>query len=140
MNMRNTRKGMLLGWQIMVATLMFQGHTNEEIIDIVWPGTEGTKRKYKQRVLADLVSKEEFQDYYRKKINAWSMHNVGPALNKIAEQMRCDEKDDSLKAKWMANKAANDILMYSKGVITGADDNTMVVKIEGMPELGTPEE
>ena len=138
--MKNTRKGMLLGWQLTVASLMFQGHTNEEIVDIMWPGLTEKQRKYKKKVLTDLVGKEEFQDHYRRKINAWSMHNVGPALNKLSEQMHCDEKDDSLKAKWMANKAANDILLYSKGVITGADDNTMVVKFEGMPELGEPEE
>jgi hypothetical protein len=138
--MKTKRKGMLLGWQINVATLMFQGHTNEEIISIMWPGLTEKQRKYKKTVLTELVKNEDFQDYYRKKINSWSVQNVGAALNKLSQQMKCDEADPSLKAKWMANKAANDILQYSKGIMTGADDNTMVVKIEGMPELGTPEE
>ena len=138
--MKQKRKGMLLGWQVNVATLMFQGHTNEEIIDILWPGLPENKRKYKKKMLTELVKNEDFQEYYRGKINAWSVQNVGAALNKLAQQMKCDESDPSLKAKWMANKAANDVLQYSKGIITGADDNTMVVKIEGMPELGEPEE
>ena len=138
--MKNTRKGMLLGWHINAAAMMFQGHTNEEIIEALWPGLDEVKKRTKRRVLKDLVEREEFQEYYRKIINGWTIQNVGVALNKLSEQMHCDEKENTIKAKWLANKAANDVLLQCKGIITGADDNTMVVKIEGMPELGTPEE
>ena len=40
---------------------------------------------------------------------------------------------------WLQNKAANDLLNYGKQQIFGDDDKAVTVKIEGMPELGTPD-
>lgn len=133
-NYRVRRPGMLQGWQITAAEMMFQGHTNEEIISAIWPkaDTDG-KRAAKRKVLKKLTEDEVFQAYYRTIISEWTVHSVGPALRKLRSQIDSDKE-------WLANKAANDIIAQSKGLITGADDNTMVVKIEGMPELGTPEE
>ena len=125
---------MLQGWQITAAEMMFQGHTNEEIIDAIWPKAQTkSQRVAKGKVLKRLVNDETFQEYYRSIITEWNVHSVGPALRKLRSQLDSDKE-------WLANKAANDIINQSKQIITGADDNTMVVKIEGMPELGEPEE
>jgi hypothetical protein len=125
---------MLQWWQITAAEMMFHGKTNEEIIDVCWPNanTDG-KRAGKRRILKKLCEDETFMEYYRSIIKEWTMHSVGPALNKLRSQVDSDKE-------WLANKAANDVINQSKLVITGADDNTMVVKVEGMPELGEPDE
>lgn len=132
-NYRARRPGFLQGWQIDVADLMFQGKTDEEIIMKIWPKTEPNQMQNKRYRLRNLRRDEKFQEYYRSIITEWSVHNVGKALHKLSDQI------DSEKP-WVANKAANDVLLHSKALMTGADDNTVVVKIEGMPEMGSPED
>ena len=133
-NYRSRREGFLQAWQINVADMMFRGMTDEEIINSVWPEkvTDNQIRAAKQR-LRNLRNNEKFQEYYRSILTEWSVHNVGKALNKLSQQI------DSEK-EWLANKAANDVIQQSKALITGADDNSVVIKVEGMPELGVPEE
>lgn len=56
------------------------------------------------------------------------------AVNKISEQI--DSKEG-----WLANKAANDAINLAKSTsIFQTEDNSVTVRIEGMPELGSPEE
>jgi len=132
-NYKCRRPGMLQAWQITAAEMMFQGHTNDDIIRAVWPKTKPSSFTYKRKMLRDLLKDETFMEYYRSIITEWTVHSTGPALKKLRSQL------DSEK-EWLANKAANDIINQSKMVITGADDNTVVVKLEGMPELGSPNE
>ena len=125
---------MLQAWQMSAAELMWQGKTNEEIVAILWPNADtGGKKEAKRRLLRKLPNDETFMEFYRGIIQQWTINSVGPALQKIRGQLNSD-KD------WLANKAANDIINQSKLVMTGADDNTVVVKLEGMPELGTPDD
>lgn len=130
----NVRRGMLQGWQINVAEMMFRGMSDEEIITEQFGIAKEDKQKMinaKQR-LRRLRRDEKFQEYYKSIITEWTVHNVGKALNTIAKQM------DNTNP-WIANKACNDILNQSKN-FTGNDENSVVVKIEGAPELGTPDE
>ena len=124
---------MLQAWQMTAADMMFQGHTNDEIIATLWPNVKPSGYPYRRQKLRDLLKNETFMEYYRSIITEWNTHSVGPALKKLRSQLDSD-KD------WLANKAANDILNNTKAIMTGADENTMVVKFEGMPELGEPEE
>lgn len=128
------RPGFLQGWQINVAEYMFRGFTDEEIIREIWPNKETPNqiRAAKQR-LRNLRRDEKFQEFYRSLVTEWSIHHVGKALSKLSEQIDSDQP-------WLANKAANDVLLQSKQLTTGMDDGTVVVKVEGMPELGTPDE
>lgn len=124
---------MLQGWQINVAHLMFRGFTDEEIAQEQFQvGDDEKKMRNAKDRLRRLRHNEMFQEYYRSIITEWSVHHVGKALTTIAKQM-----DDP--NPWMANKAANDVLTQSKA-FTGNDDNHVVVKVEGMPELGVPED
>lgn len=128
------RDGYLLGWQINVADMMFRGYTDEQICKELWDIDKDDKQKLtnaKQK-LRKLRRNEKFQEYYRSIITEWTVHNVGKALTTLASQM-----DNS--NGWLANKACNDILAQSKN-FTGVDENTVVVKVEGMPELGTPDD
>lgn len=121
------------GWQMNVAEMMFRGLTDKEIIKEIWP-EKTTKQQIEnaRRNLINLRKDEKFKEYYQTLIQQWSIHHVGPALATIAEQLRD-------KNHWLRNKAANDILNQSK-TLMGNDENTVVVKVEGMPELGVPDD
>ena len=41
---------------------------------------------------------------------------------------------------WLQNKAANDLLNYGKNQIYGDEEKAINVRIEGMPDIGSPEE
>lgn len=130
----NVRKGMLQAWQVKAAEMMFRGMSDEEIAKELFRAGDDLKkiRSGKDR-LRRLRKNEDFQEYYRTIITEWSVHNVGRALSKLSYQI-----DD--KNPWVANKAANDILNQSKKFMTGNEENSLVVKFEGMPELGEPGE
>lgn len=133
-NYRSRRPGFLQGWQLNAADMMFRGCTDEEMVRAIWPEKTTDKQinAAKQR-LRNLRRGEKFQEYYRSLVTEWSVHHVGRAYNKLAEQIDSNQP-------WLANKAANDVLTHSKQMLTGMDDGTVVVKVEGMPELGTPDD
>ena len=133
-NYRSHRPGFLQGWQLNAADMMFRGYTDEEMVKELWPQKETPNqiRAAKQR-LRNLRANEKFQEYYRTLIAEWSVHHVGRALSKLSEQIDSNQP-------WLANKAANDVLLQSKALTTGIDDGTVVVRVEGMPELGTPDD
>lgn len=133
-NYRARKDGFIVGWQINAAKHMFRGLSDEEIVHELWPDkTEKKQIEEGKRKLRKLRKDEKFQEYYRSLITEWSIHHVGRALNKLSEQIDSNQP-------WLANKAANDILNQSKALTSGVDDGTVVVKVEGMPELGTPDE
>ena len=134
-NYKSRRPGFLQGWQMNVADMMFRGFTEEQIAKEqfgVADGDEKGMRNAKAR-LRNLRKNEKFIEYYRSIITEWSVHNVGKALLKLSEQVDSDKP-------WIANKAANDVLLQSKTFMNGNEDNTVVLKVEGMPELGSPDE
>ena len=118
---------------------MFRGFTEEEIVREIWgdfdKNTDEGKKKLRNNKcrLRNLRNDEKFQEFYRSLVTEWRVHHAGKALETIAKQMDSNQP-------WLANKAANDVLTYSKELITGADDNTVLIKFEGMPELGVPED
>lgn len=127
------QEGFLKAWQINVAELMFRGKNQEQIISEVFPEavTEG-QRAGKRKQLRRLRENEKFQAYYKSLVTEWSVHNVGKALSKLSEQIDSDKP-------WIANKAANDVLIHSKQFMNDGDDKAVVVKFEGGVNLGTPD-
>lgn len=127
------RKDVLVGWQINVAQMMFRGMTDEEIcVEQFHIDKEDKKKmKYGREKLRKLRKNEKFQEFYKSMITEWTVKYIGPALTKLASQI--NNKND-----WLANKACNDILNQSKH-FTGADDNTVTIKIDSGIELGTPD-
>lgn len=133
-NYKSRRPGMLQGWQMNAADMMFRGFTDEEICKELWnTGDDERKIRNGKSRLRNLRKNEVFQDFYRSIINEWSMHHVGKAFLTIAKQM--DNENP-----WLANKAANDVITQSKPLITGDEDNSVVIKVEGMPDIGTPDD
>ena len=132
-NYRSRRPGFLEGWKIGAADMMWRGMTDDEITKALWPERTEQQQKNAKARLRNLRKDEKFQEYYRSLVTEWSVHHVGKAYNKLVEQIDSDQP-------WLANKAANDVITQSKAMLTGMDDGTVVVKVEGMPELGTPDE
>lgn len=132
-NYTSRRPGQLQGWQINAAELMFRGFTEAEIAKKLWDipdGDEKALRNAKNR-LRTLRKNEMFQEFYKSLITEWTMHNVGKALNKLSEQVNSNKP-------WLANKAANDVLIQSKPFL-GNDDNTVVIRMESGIDLGSPD-
>lgn len=139
-NYRSRRPGMLQGWQMDCALMMFQGYTDDEIIEkVLLKGrqkmpelTQNQRNAYRKR-MRNLRRDPVFVEYYKSIITEWSIHNVGPALNKLADQMRNSSEP------WLVNKAINDILNRGMATFQSEDANKVKVEIVGMPDLGTPD-
>jgi hypothetical protein len=127
---------MMTGWEIDVAQAVFQGKSNKEIAIEVLHADPNDKARFRAQVtkIKNLLMTKKFEAYYKSMITEWTVHNVGRALNKLSEQIDHEKP-------WLANKAANDILQrVPKSLLADEDENTVVVKVEGMPTLGVPEE
>jgi hypothetical protein len=74
-----------------------------------------------------------YEDIWKDEIRRISIAMSSEALRKIKSQIRDDNG-------WLANKAANDSLTFAKPLIWGEDEKALTVKIEGMPELGSPDD
>ena len=75
----------------------------------------------------------EFESIWKDEVKTILLGCTSEAIQTIRKQMR--EKDD-----WLQNKAANDLLNYGKSQIYGEEERAVHVKIEGMPEIGSPDE
>jgi hypothetical protein len=58
---------------------------------------------------------------------------MNKGLKKIMHQMDADEQ-------WLANKAANDGVNFARARIFAEEDRMVTVQIDGMPEIGTPDQ
>lgn len=124
----------LTAWQRVAAELSFAGMSDDEICHEIFPDTKSDAEKLKMRKknLQKLMRSEAFAVYYQDLVSEWSAHNVGKALRTISDNMND-------RSAWMRNTAANDVLRISQKWLTGTDENTVVLRVEGMPELGTPD-
>jgi len=75
----------------------------------------------------------DFESTWKDEIRAILYGCTSEAIQTIRKQMR--EKDD-----WLQNKAANDLLNYGKGQIYGDEERTVHVQIEGLPDIGSPDD
>ena len=138
-NYKARRPGFLEAWKIAVAHMMFEGKDDGEIAAITWPPDpdlpeDVRKRKIrdKKRTLQALRKDPKFMEYYNSLVTEWKVHSLGPALKALNNQVAQD------KDLWLQNKAANDVLNHTKELHTSEEENTITVKFEGMPELGSP--
>lgn len=61
--------------------------------------------------------------------------STGPALRVLSKQLAGTEG-----LPWLQNKAANDLLQYGKGQIFGDEERTVNVQINGLPDIGSPDQ
>lgn len=82
--------------------------------------------RWRHRPDADAIWQDELKATVRRRVPA--------AVQRINTQVDAD-KD------WLANKAANDVLLLAAKVgVIKSEDTALQVQITGMPEIGTPDE
>lgn len=95
--------------------------------------TDKEKNKYAQRVFRwrhhsqyDIIWNDEVKQLLKR--------NVPASIARIGQQIDSD-------TEWLANKAANDTLNWASrtGVIK-TEETALQVQIQGMPEIGSPED
>jgi len=58
----------------------------------------------------------------------------------MAKSVRRLDRQVNNENDWIANKASNDLINLAKTRIFGDDEKTVHVAIEGLPDLGTPDD
>ena len=75
----------------------------------------------------------EFEPIWKDEVKQILYGCTAEAVQVIKGQLRSDQG-------WLQNKAANDLLNYGKGQIYGDEERTVHVQIEGLPDIGSPDE
>ena len=89
-------------------------------------------RKARER-LREWMRNPRINNAYKEYILDMVMPSIPKSIKRLTTQIDSDKE-------WVANKAANDILREFKGVLFGEEDKTVHVQIEGMPEIGEPDD
>jgi hypothetical protein len=76
----------------------------------------------------------DFDRVWKEEVRSVIVACTSEAIKVVKEQMR------DKKVPWLQNKAANDILSYGKTQIFGDEEKQITVKVEGMPDIGSPDE
>ena len=76
----------------------------------------------------------EFEGIWKDEVKQVLYGCTSEAVKVIRKQLRSDD------VPWLQNKAANDLLNYGKNQIYGDEERTVHVQIEGLPDIGSPEE
>ena len=124
--------------QFLAADLLTKGYTEDKVKMIVFKVTEDSplnERMKAARTLHKWMKDPKFIEGYRALMREFAFSAVGTSIKRLMKQV--DIEDD----KWgfLSNKAANDLLNRYWAVVMGEDDKQIVVKVEGMPDLGTPD-
>ena len=114
-----------------------QGKSRAEIMKEVFNLDVGTASQNELHAADNKMSRwrkhPDFENTWKDEIRAILYGCTSEAIQTIRKQMR--EKDD-----WLQNKAANDLLNYGKQQIYGDEEKTVHVQIDGMPDIGSPDD
>jgi len=115
-----------------------QGCTRPEILEKVF-GLDVRTSPEKEVHNADATMTRwrkvpEYESIWKDEVRKVLYECTGEAVKVIRGQMR------SADQPWLQNKAANDLLNYGKSQIYGDEERTVHVQIEGMPEIGSPDD
>lgn len=85
--------------------------------------------------LQRLRHRPEYDGIWADELKKTVRRHVPGALQTILAQAKSKSND------WLANKAANDCLTFAGriGAVANEDEKEVVVRVEGMPEIGTPD-
>jgi hypothetical protein len=75
----------------------------------------------------------EFETVWKDEVKQILYGCTAEAVQVIKGQLRSDQG-------WLQNKAANDLLNYGKQQIYGDEERTVHVQIEGLPDIGSPDD
>lgn len=122
--------------QAQICRLEAEGHTYPEIMLAVFglPESErgGTKWRSASHKIQAARHVRGYGEMYQEIVRDAAFQQHGYAMQKIVSQI-----DDS--NGWLAQNAAREVLNRTTPIIFGKEDNSVVVRFEGMPDIGTPE-
>ena len=126
----------LTAQQELFIRLSAQGKTRPEILNEVFniDSSKMTKEelnKYDMK-MSRWRKLPEFESIWKDEVKSILYGCTAEAIQVIKGQLRED-------IPWLKNKAANDLLSYGKQQIYGDEERAVHVKIEGMPEIGSPD-
>lgn len=127
--------------EALICTLDAYGTKESEILRVHFGITEAstpTEKRLASTKFHKLRGKPGYADCYRSVVNRELLGLYSQSLKLLGEQLELDPK--SKDQGWLANKAANDIINKYHDPVMGVNSNEVVVKVEGMPTLGTPED
>lgn len=76
-----------------------------------------------------------FDDAFESEINRILRAAAAPALQVLMDQIKSEGTEPYLR-----NKAANDVMQHRRTALKAEEDSVVTIKVEGMPELGTPDD
>lgn len=127
--------------EALICTLDAYGTKEEEILRVHYGITETstpTEKRLASTKFHKLRGKPGYADCYRSIVNREMLGLYSRSLQVLDKQLDLDPK--SAKEGWLANKAANDVINKYHDTVMGVNSNEVVVKVEGMPTLGKPED
>lgn len=127
--------------EAMICRMLALGKPEEEILYYHYgiDGASPPSAKGKAtRALHKLMDRPEFQECYRAIVRQEVQGLYAQALQQLGKQIKMDAAN--VKEGWLVNKSSNDILNRYHDTVMGTNSNEVIVKVEGMPVLGTPED
>lgn len=118
--------------------LSAQGKTRPEILKEVY-GIDIDTADYRTVNNADVQmcrwrKLPDFERVWKDEVKSILYGCTSEAIKVIRGQMAAGD------VPWLQNKAANDLLNYGKGQIYGDEERTVHVQVEGLPEIGSPDD
>lgn len=115
-----------------------QGRSRAEIFKAVFETDISTADK---KLIGAIDSKmtrwrklPEYEAIWKDEVKSILYGCTAEAIQTIKAQLKAGEQP------WLQNKAANDLLAYGKQQIYGDEERAIHVQIEGMPDLGSPDD
>ena len=111
------------------------GYTTPEIILAIWGLKEADNPKEYHNYeckLSRLRKHPMYLETWKDEVGKVSIKLMNKGLKKIMAQMDANEP-------WLANKATNDGVNFARSRVFAEEDRAVTVKIEGMPDIGTPD-
>ena len=127
----------LTGQQELFIRMSAQGKTRPEILKAVF-NIDVETAPYNVTNAADQKmtrwrKRPEFDTIWKDEVKNILYGCTAEAIQVIKGQLRDD-------IPWLKNKAANDLLNYGKQQIYGDEEKAIHVKVEGMPDIGSPDD
>ena len=114
-----------------------QGCSRKEILDKVFHLDIETAPENEIHAADNKMSRwrkhPDFEATWKDEVKQILYGCTAEAVQVIKGQLRSDQG-------WLQNKAANDLLNYGKAQIYGDEERTVHVQIEGLPDIGSPDD
>lgn len=114
-----------------------QGKSRAEIIKTVFGLDIETAPDNEVHAIDNKMSRwrklPEFESIWKDEVRQILYGCTAEAVQVIKGQLRSDQG-------WLQNKAANDLLNYGKSQIYGDEERTVHVQIDGLPDIGSPDD